>query len=157
MAKRKCPKNKQQDGVCGCPSFWRRSKATLTPDVKDLSAPGTNTSSVTTVIDSDLHHQKRQKRQKREGSVFLEAGGMGLSRSKSSTHTGGKLMLREHAGQKQNTAQVNTRAQESGWVKREKAKANTLVRSLVNYDLPTRAERLDWDTGEVRRMVGEIA
>ena len=64
-------------------------------------------------------------------------------------------MARNHVGQKQDSAQVNTQARESGWVKRKKAKA--LVQILVDYDLPTGAERLDWDTDEVRRMVGEIA
>jgi hypothetical protein len=64
-------------------------------------------------------------------------------------------MARKHVGQKQDSAQVNTQARESGWVKRKKAKA--LMRILVDYDLPTGAERLDWDTDEVRRMVGEIA
>jgi hypothetical protein len=66
-------------------------------------------------------------------------------------------MARKHVGQKQDSAQVNTQARESGWVKRKKAKAKALVRILVDYDLPTGAERLDWDTDEVRRMVGEIA
>ena len=47
--------------------------------------------------------------------------------------------------------------QEAGWTQKKKAKADRPVRTLVDYDLPTGAERLDWDTDEVRRMVGEIA
>jgi hypothetical protein len=30
------------------------------------------------------------------------------------------------------------------------------VQILVDYDLPSDKRRLDWDTDEVRRMVGEI-
>jgi hypothetical protein len=146
MAKRKCPQERQQDGVCGCPSFWRRSKPAPKPNVKKSSP-------ITTVIDSDLHHRERQKR---EGSVS-QAGEMDLSRSKSLAYTESKLMARNPAGQKQNTVQVEAQAQQGGWAKKKKAKANRPVRILVDYDLPSGAERLDWDTDEVRRMVDEIA
>jgi hypothetical protein len=64
-------------------------------------------------------------------------------------------LIVKHPGHKQDIAKMSTRAQEKAAVK-EEAKVNTPVRILVEYLLPTGAERLDWDTDEVRRMAGEI-
>ncbi|KAH8627831.1 hypothetical protein IG631_17599 [Alternaria alternata] len=158
MRKRKCPQNKKQDGVCGCPSFWRRSKANPLSNVKDLSTPSTKLPPDTIVIgseledDGDLHQRKRQKR---EHNVFRQDGEVGPARSKLSTYTNSKVLIAKHPGHKQDIAKMNTRAQEKAAVK-EKAKVNMPVRILVDYVLPTGAERLDWDTDEVRRMAGEI-
>ncbi|CAN9151263.1 hypothetical protein AALT_g3901 [Alternaria alternata] len=158
MGKRKCPQNKKQDGVCGCPSFWRRSKANPLSNVKDLSTPSTKLPPDTIIIDneledgSDLHQRKRQKR---EHNVFRQDGEVGPTRPKLSTYTNSKVLIAKHPGHKQDIAKMNTRAQEKAAVK-EKAKVNTPVRILVDYVLPTGAERLDWDTDEVRRMAGEI-
>ena len=58
-------------------------------------------------------------------------------------------------GQKQHSTQFNTQVQRSGRATKEDANKPGLI--LVEYDLPTGAQRLDWDTDEVRRMVGEIA
>ena len=158
MGKRKCPQNKKQDGVCGCPSFWRRSKANPLSNVKDLSTPSTKLPPDTIIIDneledgSDLHQRKRQKR---EHNVFRQDGEVGPARSKLSKYMNSKVLIAKHPGHKQDIAKMNTRAQEKAAVK-EKAKVNTPVRILVDYVLPTGAERLDWDTDEVRRMAGEI-
>jgi hypothetical protein len=153
MTKRKCARKTQQEGVCGCPSFWRRLKPNSKPNIKDSFTPTTKPPPDIIVINSesedecDLHLRKRQKR---EDSALPRAEGVDIPSAKSSTYTDSYFMVREHA------AQVNKQAQESGGVKRKKAKAQTPVKILVDYDLPTGAERLDWDTDEVRRMVGEI-
>ncbi|CAN9451720.1 unnamed protein product [Alternaria sp. RS040] len=152
MGKRKCPQNKKQDGVCGCPSFWRRSRANPLSNVKDLSTPSTKLPPDTIVIDreleddSDLHQRKRQKR---EYNFLRQDGELIPARLKLSTYTNSKVLIAKHPGDKQDIAKMNTQAQ-------EKAKVNTPVRILVDYVLPTDAERLDWDTDEVRRMAGEI-
>jgi hypothetical protein len=158
MGKRKCPQNKKQDGVCGCPSFWKRSKANPLSNVKDLSTPSTKLPPDTIVIDSELEDDSdlhQRKRQKREHNVFRQDGEVGPARSKLSTYTNSKVLIAKHHGHKQDIAKMNTRAQEKAAVK-EKAKVNMPVRILVDYVLPTGAERLDWDTDEVRRMAGEI-
>lgn len=157
MGKRKC-QNKKQDGVCGCPSFWKRSKANPLSNVKDLSTPSTKLPPDTIVIDSELEDDSdlhQRKRQKREHNVFRQDGEVGPARSKLSTYTNSKVLIAKHHGHKQDIAKMNTRAQEKAAVK-EKAKVNMPVRILVDYVLPTGAERLDWDTDEVRRMAGEI-
>ncbi|RYN16413.1 hypothetical protein AA0112_g12512 [Alternaria arborescens] len=158
MGKRKCPQNKKQDGVCGCPSFWRRSKANPLPNVKDLSTSSTKLLPDTIVIDNELEddgdlHQR--KRRKRGHNVFRQDGEVGPARSKLSTYTNSKVLIAKHPGHKQDIAKMSPRAQEKAAVK-EEAKVNTPVRILVEYLLPTGAERLDWDTDEVRRMAGEI-
>ncbi|KAG9185294.1 hypothetical protein G6011_07838 [Alternaria panax] len=165
MAKRKCPRTTQQDGVCGCPSFWKRSKAIPIRKNKGVSTSAVGSSSLITVIHSepeengDLHQRKRQKR---ENSVVPNVGRMSPLSSKSAGYMESKLVVGKYARQKQNIAKGNTRAHENESVRKEqkakaKAKTNTPVRILVDYDLPTGAERLDWDTDEVRRRVGEIA
>jgi hypothetical protein len=160
MAKRKCPRNKQQDGVCGCPSFWKRSKASLTSNnnnKKDLSTSA-KSSFATLVAESERRDSCglcRRKRQKREDSAFPQAGIISPSLSKSLSYMCSGLLVGGCDGKKQQSTQVNTQVQRSGWATKEDA--NKPGRILVEYDLPTGAQRLDWDTDEVRRMVGEIA
>jgi hypothetical protein len=104
--------------------------------------------------DSDLYDRKRQKR---EDSVLPQAGVLGLSPSESLAYRSSKLGIGEYDGLKQITAKANRRARKGGSARKKRQMVKTPMRMLVDYDLPTGDERLQWDTDEVRRMVGEIA
>ncbi|KAI4926618.1 hypothetical protein J4E85_006912 [Alternaria conjuncta] len=156
-----CPRNPEQDGVCGCPSFWRYLKASAAPNNKTMSSPPTKSSSPILVIieserdeDKDLHHRKRQKR---EDSVITQTGVIGLSASESQAYMASKYVAGESDRKIQHVMEAARRAQKSRRAEKEKAKPIRPVQILVDYSLPTGPERLDWDTDEVRRMVGEIA
>jgi hypothetical protein len=160
MAKRKCPQNPQQDGVCGCPSFWRHLKAPTKSNNKSMCTPNTKFSPATLFTKNDRDEDSDpydRKRQKREDSVLPQAGVLGLSPSESLAYRSSKLGIGEYDGLKQITAKADRRARKSGSARKKTQMANTHVRMLVDYDLPTGDERLQWDTDEVRRMVGEIA
>jgi len=104
--------------------------------------------------DKDLHHRKRQKR---EDSVVTQTGVIGLSASESQAYMASKYVAGESDRKIQHVMEAARRAQKSRRMEKEKAKPIRPVRVLVDYSLPAGSERLDWDTDEVRRMVGEIA
>ncbi|KAI4712646.1 hypothetical protein J4E89_002914 [Alternaria sp. Ai002NY15] len=136
-------------------------KASAASKNKTMFSPPTKSSSPTLVIieserdeDKDLHHRKRQKR---EDSVITLTGVIGLSASESQAYMASKYVAGESDRKIQHVMEAARRAQKSRRMEKEKAKAGRPVRTLVDYDLPAGSERLDWDTDEVRRMVGEIA
>ncbi|KAI4657890.1 uncharacterized protein J4E78_006279 [Alternaria triticimaculans] len=136
-------------------------KASAAPNNKTMSSPPTKSSSPILVIieserdeDKDLHHRKRQKR---EDSVITQTGVIGLSASESQAYMASKYVAGESDRKIQHVMEAARRAQKSRRAEKEKAKPIRPVQILVDYSLPTGSERLDWDTDEVRRMVGEIA
>ncbi|KAH6870708.1 hypothetical protein BKA58DRAFT_182025 [Alternaria rosae] len=159
MAKRRCPQNPHQVGVCGCPSFWRYLKAKPTPDNRTVSSSATKRSSAALIIiDGEPDYDNAsQKRQKREDSVVTQTSVIGLSPSESSAYMANKLVVGESDRKMQQAKEAAKCALKSRWMKKETSKKIEPVRILVDYGLPADSERLDWDTDEVRRMIGEIA
>ncbi|KAI4933870.1 uncharacterized protein J4E92_003539 [Alternaria infectoria] len=136
-------------------------KVSAAPNNKTVSSPDTKSSSPTLVIieserdeDKDLHHRKRQKR---EDSVITQAGVIGLSASESQAYMASRYVAAESDRKIRDIMEAARRAQKKSRMEKEKAKPIRPVRILVDYSLPAGSERLDWDTDEVRRMVGEIA
>ena len=82
---------------------------------------------------------------------------IGLSASESQAYMASKYVVGESDRKIQHVMEAARRAQKSRRMEKEKAKPIRPVRVLVDYSLPAGSERLDWDTDEVRRMVGEIA
>lgn len=160
MAKRKCPRNPHQVGVCGCLSFWRYLKAKPTPDNRTVSSPTTKRSSVALIIIIDGepdYDNASQKRQKREDNIVTQTSVIGLSPSESSAYIANKLVVGESDRKTQQAQEAAKRALKRSRMKKETLKKIEPVRILVDYGLPADSERLDWDTDEVRRMIGEIA
>ncbi|RMZ71063.1 hypothetical protein GMOD_00005560 [Pyrenophora seminiperda CCB06] len=166
--KRSCPLYPFQDGVCGCRSFWgkrKRSNRRSNRGAKTMALPVSGDSKSTPIIiaDSDseegiLRDRKRQKRDQ----IMLSGISQGVAMIEWTSQDGGKSLLSGGVRQDGETKKQRKRKKNKEREEETKMKANKPMQQeptsiLANHDLPSGADRLSWDTDEVRRMVGEIA
>lgn len=234
-SRRTCPQNPAQDGVCGCPLFWKRGRRACSSSVHAAAAAtatglapdhgcdvGIASVNGTGASEHDEGSSSRSSRSKRlcawpehaalsgaqQGSgnagqhVRVRGSEMGGNEESEQTITTMRYGTQDGDDNDDNEvtttttssktkAKAQAQAKRVQYWKREKerrkirkkkrrSKRSTEagvemetemetemqvkvgmgampVRILVDYELPCGSERLDWDTDQVRRMVGEIA
>ncbi|CAE7024230.1 hypothetical protein PTT_05275 [Pyrenophora teres f. teres 0-1] len=132
-----CKLHPSQDGVCGCPNFWKKKQSKHTAESMTPSVPRGSVCTPTVTKDGDSEESVlRARNQKKEEETMP-------------SRISGEGDVMKKKSQKKKSQKKKKKANK---LMREKE-----VRVLIDYELPSGSDRLSWDTDEVRRMVGEIA
>lgn len=152
-----CHQDPNLDGVCGCTSFWQHTSAAL-PPANIATESGT-------VNACALPIRKRQRDANLNASSMQGSAAKRLRLDKcgeevkvQSGTLGGENVGARTNEQMSGKKKKKKRKKRKSQLKREaEAKqGERAVKILVDYDLPTGDERLNWDTDKVRRMAREI-
>ncbi|KAI2484140.1 hypothetical protein Ptr902_03080 [Pyrenophora tritici-repentis] len=141
--KNSCKLYSFQDGVCGCPIFWKKQESK--PFIKSTKLSVIGDSVFTRTVNKGggakqrILRAQKGKKKKTMPSMIPGKGSAMMSRTQ-------MKKKRKEANRLMHKKEVH-----------EKEVHKKEVRVLVDYELPSGADRLDWDTDEVRRMAGEIA
>ncbi|KAF1832134.1 hypothetical protein BDW02DRAFT_600224 [Decorospora gaudefroyi] len=133
MPLRTCAYNKYQDGVCGCPTFWKRKRA-------------------------KSRHPRPDRPNTSNDDAIRDAFKKVVGKASRHVHVSGPSAdpWSRVEGFPYKSMDIGQPRRSSNQPRKKKKKRLRKPKVLVDYDLPSGEERLDWDTDEVRRMVGEI-